>query len=379
MRRNLLVVQYIGFFVRRRQLLSLFGERVVEYALILLAVCGFLILSGGIGGADAHLFTRTLGVVLFLFLHCAALATLLSAHLTAAHTEYLEYLGFASQQIRFLIYVIAAPMCLTGSLMLWLITEGVLPLHYRFGALIATLVLSELASPALLWMRTQWKARRTSRRKNRRSFLATARSFHGPYRAFFQKDIRELRSLNGVLLLICLVMVDFAIMLFVIVEPSGWAYGICFSVALFFTSTSVIFTLFDCESTAYRDYYTRQLHLKDVQIIFYKLPLQALMVVCAATILAIFNVLVYGLTPHYLLIASGITAYHVAFCIPFSWWCIRRLRKGKAFNLLYGIASLVVFIFPGTVLLYALASIPTWRLSTASNPKHVRRRSSCSN
>jgi hypothetical protein len=163
--------------------------------------------------------------------------------------------------------------------------------------------------------------------------------------------------------------VDFVIMLFSIVESSGWAFGICFSISLFFTSTTLVATLFECEYKAYRTYYTRQLHLKDEQIVAFKLPLQVFIVACVATALIVFDVLVHGFVFRYLLLASGITAYYVASCVPLNWWFIRRLKKGKHLDALHGIATLAVFAFPGTVLLYTLASAFTWRLSAGSRVK----------
>jgi hypothetical protein len=154
--------QYVCFFARRGKLFSLFGEPILAYALVLLGVSGLLVLfdntslSGGASGADMPPLIRSASIACFLLVHCVALSATVSAHLTVAHVEYLEYLGFTDQQTRFLACIVAAPLCFAGSVFVCLVITNGLPLGWRFGILIATFVIGELASPILLGVRNRW-------------------------------------------------------------------------------------------------------------------------------------------------------------------------------------------------------------------------------
>jgi hypothetical protein len=364
----MLTRQYVYFFAKCREFFSFFGELVACYTLVVFGMSGLLVVFNSTASVDTPLAARTLMIIFFVLMHCVGLSTTVSAHLTVAHIEYLVYLGFTDRQTHLLACVIAAPMCLAGSIFVFVVMTGGLPLSWRFGLLLATFVLGESASPVSLWLRKRWGIRRKRRQRKSIRYSSVVRAFRGPYRAFAQKDLRELRSPNGILLIISLIMVDFVIMLFSAIGSSGWGFGICLSLSLLFTSTAFVATLFEYECKAYR-YYTRQLRLKDEQIIAFKLPLQFFVVVCTAIVLTVFAVLVYGFTFHNLLLAGGMTAYYAASCVPLGWWHTRRLKKSKSFNSLFAIATLAFFAFPGTVLLYTVVSALARRPSSNSQVK----------
>jgi archaellum biogenesis protein FlaJ (TadC family) len=186
-------------------------------------------------------------------------------------------------------------------------------------------------------------------------------AFRGPYHAFFQKDLRVLRTWNGILSIVFLVMFGLGIMLFARITHDWQSFVVCFSIALFFAAGMLPLTLFECEVKPYRDYYTRQLRLRDEQIVAYKLPLQILIVVFLAFMLTLYDGFLHGFAASYLLVALGITVYCLVFCVSLGWWCVRRLKKGKDFNSLYQMASLAVFAIPGVMLVYALVSFLAMR------------------
>jgi hypothetical protein len=257
--------------------------------------------------------------------------------------------------------MVAVPASLAGALFVSLaLTEG-LSLAYRLSAFAVSFITSELVCPLSLWSRKRLKVRHLTRQRRAPQISSLIRTFQGPYRAFFHKDLRELRTWTGVFLIVCLVMVGLGVMLFARITQDWRSFTVCFSVALILAVGMLPSTLFECEIKPYRDYYTRQLRLKDEQIVAYKLPLQILIVVAFALVLVLYDGFIHGFVASYLLIALGITAYYAVLCAPISWWCVRRLKKGKGFNSLYLLASLAVFAVPGAMPAYALASLLVMR------------------
>jgi hypothetical protein len=240
------------------------------------------------------------------------------------------------------------------------LTDG-LSLAYRLSALAASFIAGELACPLLLWLRKRLKIRFAARQQRVPQSLSLISAFRGPYRAFFQKDLRVLRTGNGILSIVFLVMLSLGIMLFARITQDWQGFAVCFFVALFFAAGMLPLTLFECEVKPYRDYYTRQLRLKDEQIVAYKLPLQILIVVSLAFMLTLYDGLLHGFVASYLLAAFGITAYCLMLCVSLGWWCVRRLKKGKDFNSLYQMASFAVSAIPGVMLVYALVSFLAMR------------------
>jgi hypothetical protein len=360
-------VPYIKFFVERRKLFSLFGEQILAYAVLLVIMCAFLALNGGTNATALSPLARTALLVFFMLAHCAALAWAVSAHLPVIQTDYLSYLGFTDRQVHSLARVVVAPASLMGALFVLLVlTDGLLSV-YRLSALAASLIAAELACPLSLWSRGRLRTRRVARQQKAPRSSSLASAFQGPYRAFFHKDLHKLRSWSGAILIVFLLAFGFGFMLFARVTHDFQSFAVCFFVALFFATGMLAFALFEYEIEPYGDYYTQQLHLRDEQIVAYKLPLHILIVVSLAFILILCDGLMHGFVASYLLAALGITVYCVALCAPLGWWCVRRLKKGKGFNSLYQLASLAVFAVPGVMFVYAAASL------LATRPTHSLR------
>jgi hypothetical protein len=220
----------------------------------------------------------------------------------------------------------------------------------------------EALCPVLLWSREWLAAKGRSMRRKAGRGLAAVRAFEGPYRAFLQKDIRELFRPINVVSIILLMFLGFGILVFGVMLVSrlrnSWqVFGICLYLSMLLPVTMSCSMLFECEVKAYRAYYVQQLYLGSGRINAYKLPLQTIFVVCLAAIFVAFDTMLHGFVGENLLVALGIFAYYVALSASMSWWYIRRLQKGKGFNALFGLTSLVIFAIPCVPLVYALVSL----------------------
>jgi hypothetical protein len=351
------VVSYIRFFVERRRFVSLFGEQILVYVHLLALVYAILVLNYGVSGVALSPWASVAATALFVFAHCMGLAGAVSAHLSVAQTDYLSYLGFTDRQVRSLARVIVLPASLVGSLFVFLaLTQG-MSLIYRLSAFVASFIVGELLCPLSLWSRKHLRIRHAVRRQKTARNSSLISAFQGPYHAFFQKDLRELRTLNGIPSIIFLMVLGLGVMLFSRIGQNWMGFTVCFSIALFFVAGTLPLTFFEYEVKSYRVYYARQLRLRDRQIVSYKLPLQVFIVLFFACMLVVYDGLMHGFVAHYLLTALGVAVYCIVLCVSLCWWCARRLKKGKDFNSLYQMASLALFAIPGAMIVYALILI----------------------
>ncbi|MDR2196382.1 MAG: hypothetical protein LBO07_00205 [Coriobacteriales bacterium] len=222
------------FFAEHKKLLPLFGEQAVAYVATLLVVYVFVLVQGGVNSMASQPLDGLVLAALVTLAHCVALGKLMSIHFPVAQIDYLSYLGFSNWQIRLLACSVAVPVSLAGALFVFLALTGGLPFACRLGVFVTVLVMGELTCPISLWLRQRLRARRGARQRKKARRSSSAAAFQGPYRAFFQKDLRGLRTWSGIFSVALLVAFGFGIMLFARIGQSWQGFAICFFSALFF-------------------------------------------------------------------------------------------------------------------------------------------------
>ena len=349
------IVTYLKFFTDKRKLFSFFGSHVIFLAAFLLAACLIIVVFQG----SISRFLPSIQIlirVLFFLSYVISLSNFLVSHISKEQKEYLYYLGFSERQIRYLIRVVALPASFAGVVFFYIVLGEGLSWGTRLVSVVAMCFLGDLFCFTFLQLKTIWaKNKGNMQKKKMLKSKRISRIFNSPYRAFFWKDLKELGVLNIIVVaaaffLLCLILMWFAGMV-----PFLQVYVVClYSVVILVIGVSVL-SLYQYESKAYH-YYRSQLCLNDNQIVYYKLTLQALIMIAVTCVCFLSHGLMFGFVLNNLFVAFIVMIYGFLFCIFLNWWCIHLLQKnriGSPFNLLF----LVAFMIPGLAIAYILVAV----------------------
>lgn len=362
--------RYISFFFEHKKGLYFFGWPLIAYVLSLLILCllGVFLRERLIAMTLAQ---RTMAFVLFTLIHYGSLGFLLSERLSAKHNKYLLCLGITKQEICFLACIIAVPANLAYALLLFTFTMiGWSPL-LSIGISLLMFFLAECIcyfSPSL---QAALKKNQSTRCNSKKNTVSRPRNFKNPYRAFLAKDIREIKGSE---------IAEFIVLLFIgvaILAPAGinksWQsffLGFYISILLQVFQGGLLF--FSKEEKSYHQYYLPQFQLKDKKLLSYKLPLQILIIIVSACMLALFYSLIWGFTAPNLLTVFCLILYFIALAWTMEWFYVQRLKKGKPFDSLYGLSLFPLIIFPGLAFVVALVFLVKKRTKKLSHTSKIK-------
>jgi hypothetical protein len=270
------------------------------------------------------------------------------------HRDYLGYLGLAQSEIDKLAVVLALPCNVAFGLVMFAFTSPVVALPLCVPLALAVAVLYSLASPALLRLGWRFAAVRRGGRKGR-ARRSSQQPYTGPYRAFWGKDLVELRTFNNIFGLAMILPFSVMVGLGSGFFDAAGGYVLCLYISLGLMVSCINMMMYEKEGVPGRMvFYLARLGLTPGSIVAYKLPLAlAGVLVSALAIGAAFGVM-YGITPVQVLVVLVLTLYFVAVTYAIGWVCVCRLARGGDCGNAFQILLMAMTFVPGMMLIYAV-------------------------